>query len=119
VLSELDEMADDAVFLSRGRTVAVESVDAIARAEREWRVSGLDPVALLRWLDSRSVPWRPDDASAAPGPPPRAVLVPIAGEENAARFLHDAVTDGVAITSLAPAGEVLEQTYLSLDEELR
>jgi len=33
--------------------------------------------------------------------------------------VRDAVTAGVALTSIAPAGGALEQAYLALDEERR
>jgi ABC-type multidrug transport system ATPase subunit len=111
VLTELDEMADDAVFISRGRTVATRSV-ADADRPREWRLAALDPEALTAWLDQNGPAYRrePD------GP---AVLVELAGDAAAAALLRSAVEAGVDVSSLAPAGGVLEQAYLALEEERR
>ncbi|HEX7807039.1 MAG TPA: ABC transporter ATP-binding protein [Cellulomonas sp.] len=129
VLSELDELVDDAVFLSGGRTVTAGTLVAAESARRSWRVRALSLVALTSWLTSVGAVWHPDaDDSPAPtgfGPPrptpdgPGGVLVDIADEAGAARLVRDAVTAGVALTSIAPAGGALEQAYLALDEERR
>ncbi|GAA1859078.1 ABC transporter ATP-binding protein [Myceligenerans crystallogenes] len=112
VLTELDEMADDAVFISRGRTVAEESVESAGRTRR-WRMTALDRDALITFLEGTDVTFEvmPDDA--------RAVLVPLADDAAAARLLGDAVRAEVDVVSLAPAGGVLEQKYLALEEERR
>lgn len=114
VLSELEEMADDAVFLSRGRTVADHVGQGAATARRTWRLRALDRAALVAWLDGAAVAWRPDD-DAADG----AVLLDVEGDAGAAALVRDAVTAGVPVVSLAPAGGALEQAYLALDEERR
>lgn len=114
VLSELEEMADDAVFLSRGRTVAGHVADDAAAARRTWRLRALDRAALVAWLDASGVAWRAD-ADAADG----AVLLDVQGDAGAAALVRDAVTAGVPVVSLAPAGGALEQAYLALDEERR
>ncbi|QAY69799.1 ABC transporter ATP-binding protein [Xylanimonas protaetiae] len=132
VLTELDEMADDAVFLSRGRTVATRSVTGAAAERRPWRITALDTVALRAWLTENG--YLPPAPAAEPGPmaepgspaaeptgsvPPDEVLVDLDGEASAAALLRAAVADGVAVSSLAPAGGVLEQAYLALEEERR
>lgn len=109
VLTELDEMADDAVFLSRGRTVVPEP--GAADGAPEWRLRALDPGALTAWLTSVGAPWRPDETGG--------VLLPVAGETAAARLLHDAVAAGIPVTSLAPSAGSLERAYLTLEEERR
>ena len=130
VLSELDELADDAVFLSRGRTVTAGTLAAAESARRSWRVRALSLVALTSWLTSVGAAWHADDDDApdrtglgrpAPGglDRPGGVLVDIADEQGAARLVRDAVTAGIALTSIAPAGGALEQAYLALDEERR
>lgn len=111
VLAELDEMVDDALFLSGGRTVARESVSQARLAHSTWNVRALDANTLTTWLDSVHVPY----AQGQDG----SVLVNIAGEQNAARFLVDAVGAGVPLVTFAPHGGALEQTYLSLNEERR
>ncbi len=111
VLTELDEMADDAVFISRGRTVATQSV-ADGDRPREWRVTALDPAALTAWLDENGPAYRREGDSPA-------VLVELAGDAAAAALLRSAVEAGIDVSSLAPAGGVLEQAYLALEEERR
>ncbi|MGN8247029.1 ABC transporter ATP-binding protein [Cellulomonas soli] len=124
VLTELEEMADDAVFVSRGRTVTEGAFDPSAGAPRAWRVRALELPALTAWLTSVGAAWSPDDGgpfdplapvTAGPG----AVLVQVADEEGAALLIRDAVTAGVPLVSVAPAGGALEQAYLALDEERR
>jgi len=107
VLSELEEMADDAVFLSRGRTV----VPTAGPTLRTWHVRALTD-ALPAWLTSVGAAWRPGDA-------PGSVLVEIDGDEGAARLVSDAVGAGVPIVSLQPVGGALEHAYLALEEERR
>lgn len=138
VLVELDEMADDAVFISNGRSVATESLASAAAARRPWRLGALHLPALQAWLDQVGIPWRPDaeahgtpppEHRAAWGPPtdldasaagmPGSVLVELAGEQAAADLLRVAVGAGVPVASLAPAGGALEQAYLALEEERR
>jgi ABC-type multidrug transport system ATPase subunit len=111
VLTELDEMADDAVFISRGRTVATQSVIDGDRP-REWRLTGLDTDALVAWLDDNG----PAHRKEADGP---GVLVELTGDAAAAALLRSAIEGGIDVSSLAPAGGVLEQVYLALEEERR
>ena len=136
VLSELDEMADDAVFLSRGRTVVPESPGSAPGGSPEWHLRALDLGALTGWLTSVGAAWRLDDASPGsdgppgpdrPGPGSSAgravvaggVLLPVAGEPGAAELLRDAVAAGIPVTSLAPSSGALERAYLTLEEERR
>ncbi|ADG76003.1 ABC transporter related protein [Cellulomonas flavigena DSM 20109] len=124
VLSELDEMADDAVFLSRGRTVAGMTDADAATARRTWHVRALSLPALTAWLDSTGTAYRPDGATrlvdtAAGTAPSGGVLVDVEGEAGAAALLRDAVAAGVPVVSSAPAAGALEQAYLALEEERR
>ncbi|QCB92465.1 ABC transporter ATP-binding protein [Cellulomonas shaoxiangyii] len=111
VLSELEEMADDAVFLSRGRTVAGHVADGAAAARRTWRLRALDRAPLVAWLDASGTVWRADDDGGA--------LVELDGDAAAAALVRDAVTAGVPVVQVTPAGGALEQAYLALDEERR
>ena len=114
VLAELDEMADDAVFLSRGRTVVPDAVTTGA----SWHVRALSLTALTTWLTSTGTAWRPD--GAAPSPTGAGgVLVDVGDDDDAARLIRDAVTAGVPLVSLVPAAGALEQAYLTLEEERR
>ena len=111
ILTELDEMADDAVFVSGGRTVAQESVVEARVHHRTWRIKALTPGPLLSWLSSVNLPC----TEHADG----GLLIQISGEEAAARLLRDAIGAGVPVVSMSPSGGALEQTYLSLDEDRR
>ncbi len=147
VLSELDEMVDEAVFLSRGRTVPGAGLGAAADGRRTWHVRALRVGVLQAWLTSVGAAWRADDEAAQgssyapapshyarPVPPPDpadvrsaagpddgpgGVLLEVDGDEGAARLVRDAVAAGVPLVSIAPAGGALEQAYLALDEERR
>lgn len=116
VLAELDEMVDDAVFLSHGRTVSSDALLATTTARRRWRLRALDAEALRLWAFQRNVTLFPDGDAPATG---ASVLVELGDDHAAARLLASAVADGVPVASLAPVGGVLEQAYLSLDAERR
>lgn len=137
VLVELDEMADDAVFISAGRTVATESLTTASAARRPWRLRALSLTDLTAWLDEAGIVWRPDGGTPGPDddqraedftPPvsaptraslPGSVVVDLDGEVAAADLLRTAVGAGVQVTSLAPAAGALESAYLALEEERR
>ncbi|WP_029069102.1 ABC transporter ATP-binding protein [Jonesia quinghaiensis] len=111
VLAELDEMVDDAVFLSAGRTVARETVRDARLSRSTWHVRAIDKDPLVNWLEEIHVPFALGADSS--------VSVNISGEENAARFLRDALAQDISIVEFAPRGGALEQTYLQLNEERR
>ncbi|WP_461024075.1 ABC transporter ATP-binding protein [Thalassiella azotivora] len=115
VLSELDELADRAVFVSRGRTVDEAAVQAATGAWRRWEVRSLDVDLLRAALASRGVREVADPASA----PGRDVHVLLPSDQAAADLLRDLVADGVPVVSFAPAAGQLEQVYLGLEEERR
>jgi len=116
VLAELDEMVDDAVFLSRGRTVSSEALLATTTQRRRWRLRSLDAEALQRWAFDHSVTLYPDNDAPVGG---TSVLVELADDAAAARLLASAVAAGVPVASLAPVSGLLEQAYMSLDAERR
>jgi ABC-2 type transport system ATP-binding protein len=111
VLAELDEMADRAVVVAGGRSVAVESVAEAATTRRTWRLRALDGDALLAALGARGTP-------ASPAPPDGAD-VELASDAEAAELLGALVRDGVPVVACHPAAGVLEQTYLTLTEDRR
>ncbi|HEX5856703.1 MAG TPA: ABC transporter ATP-binding protein [Microbacterium sp.] len=109
VLSELDELADDAVFMVRGETVSGDRVAAASTRAREWRIR-IPDVAVEE--ARRSV------AEALPDMPTRLdrrdVVVPFATEGDAARALGALVAAGVAVSEFAPVTGDLEHTFLDL-----
>ncbi len=115
VLSELDEMADRAVIIAQGRTVATEQLSTQVTAARPWRIRALDQAALLRALAARAVAFTlPEAATERDG-----VEVSIGSDTEAAALLADLVRDGVPVLAFTPATGVLEQAYLSLTQERR
>lgn len=114
VLSELEEMADRAVFVSEGATVAVKDLTGAddAAGERPYRIAGPDPARLpelVRALKARGVPLAEGPERHRPG-----VVVRLRGEDAAAELLADLVAAGVPVSRLAPEGSRLENAYLDL-----
>ncbi len=112
VLAELDELADRAVFVARGRTVDVrEDVQrrggAGAGTARRYRLRALDDAALARALADLGAPGAP----VAGG---RDVVV--ADDAAAADLVARLVGAGVPLVAFAPAAGALEQAYLDLDD---
>ncbi|GAA1060825.1 ABC transporter ATP-binding protein [Agromyces bracchium] len=107
VLAELEEMADQAVYLSGGVTAAADEIARAARTARDWRVRSLDPERLRTALDAAG--WgevaRIDNLGA---------IVPLATEEDAAQLIAHLVGAGVPVSSFAPAVGDLEHVFLDL-----
>ena len=110
VLSELEELYDHAVFLSRGRTVDVSRAAQPAGASRGWRLEALDPSGLRTFLDGAGIPW-------VPGPGTAEVTVQLADHTSASQLVSAAVGAGVDLHTVAPLSGRLEETYLALNEE--
>ncbi|GEK78986.1 ABC transporter ATP-binding protein [Agrococcus baldri] len=112
-LSELDELAEDAVFVDRGEVVGGERLVLARQAAREWRVRALDPRALSYQLAHLGVAF---DRVRIEG---ELAYVALDTDEDAADVLARLVRAGVAITHFAPAVGDIERTYLSLSEGSR
>ncbi|WP_295779815.1 ABC transporter ATP-binding protein [uncultured Microbacterium sp.] len=119
VLSELEAVVDDAVFLLEGRTVGGDRVAAAATRVRPWRVRLLAEA-------TRSVEAARADIAAALGRGAdevaidrRDVLVPFADETAALSGLRALVGAGVAVVEFAPAVGDLEHAFLDLRSEVR
>jgi ABC-2 type transport system ATP-binding protein len=142
VLAELDEMADRAVVVARGRTVAVEVLGAGSAtplptsrpsAGQSADVDGAGPAASVA-VDSPgpSRAWRIRaldlaalraalhalDRPAAPAGRD-SVEVQVASDADAADLLARLVADGVRVVAFQPAAGALEQAYLALTEDRR
>jgi ABC-type multidrug transport system ATPase subunit len=112
-LSELDEMAEDAVFVDRGEVVGGERLVLARQAAREWRIRALDQgasgtSALSYQLASIGVAF---DRVRIEG---EIAYVALDRDEDAADVLGRLVRAGVAITHFAPAVGDIERTYLGL-----
>jgi ABC-2 type transport system ATP-binding protein len=119
VLAELDEMADRAVVVARGRTVATEVLGGpspfVAAAERPllrlWRIRALDQTALLAALDGLGRSAEPVERDG--------VDVELGTDVEAADLLAALVRQGISVVSFAPTTNLLEQAYLALTEDRR
>lgn len=108
VLAELDEMADDAVYLERGVSASSETLERARGRRREWRIRSLDPDSLRDQLLEAGI------ADADISGEPRGATVPIVDEGAAAVLLANLVGAGVRVVSFAPAVGDLEHTFLDL-----
>ncbi len=113
VLAELDDLADRAVFVSRGRTVQESTIAAMGLRMRRWQLRALDTARLRAWLRDHGVVEVVDPTSARTDE----VQVDLPSQEAAAELLRDLVRDGVPMVSQAPAAGALEQVYLGLESD--
>jgi ABC-2 type transport system ATP-binding protein len=113
VLSELDEIADAAVFVNRGRTVRHQTTDEAAAAGRRYAISATDNAPLTAKLTELGLSFRVEE-----GRRPSVTLL-LMNDDDAARLLRNLVLAGVAVRSFAPASGALEETYMNLEGERR
>jgi len=112
VLSELEEVVDDAVFLVEGATVSSERVAAAATRQRTWRIRLADrdaraavlPIAQTLGLDAALVPIDRRD-----------VLVAFVTDADAAAALGALIAAGLPVAEFAAATGMLEHTFLDLE----
>ena len=111
ILTELQEVADRAVIVARGRSIQTQRLDDgfAASALASWRLDSLDPERLADFLQRNDVPARP-----VPG---GMLEVEAAGEESAAQLLADLVREGIRVTAFTPSQGALESAYLAATED--
>jgi ABC-type multidrug transport system ATPase subunit len=117
VLSELEEVVDDAVFMVAGETVGADRVARAAYSARSWRIrlvaepgtggapSG-DEVARVAAALNRDVTTVAADR--------RDLLVAFSADADAATALRSLVEAGLPVLEFAPAIGDLEHTFLDL-----
>jgi ABC-type multidrug transport system ATPase subunit len=110
VLSELDEMADLAVFMHDGRTVRVEDLTGEGAAGGRYLLTALDVRILLPVLERYSVAYRQQQ-----GRRQDSVSVEVASADEAADLLSTLVGEGVRVVAFTPEASRLETAYLQLD----
>jgi ABC-2 type transport system ATP-binding protein len=119
ILTELQEIADRAVIVARGRSVAVQDLSSGPASDpasgpgsghrvSHWRITSLDPPRLMAALAHHGV---------ATQPLTDAVDVEVAGDIAAAELLAQLVGDGIPITAFAPSYGALETAYLAATED--
>ncbi len=111
VLSELDEMVDDAIFMSKGKTLDEASQDIVKAARAAYLVTALDGTALAKALDAAKRDWKAADIADRGGD----ATVAVKDKKDAAALLTKLIKGGVQVTSFAPVGSALEQAYMSMD----
>ncbi|PZU49117.1 MAG: multidrug ABC transporter ATP-binding protein [Microbacterium sp.] len=112
VLSELEEVVDDAVFIVDGATVSSDRVAAAASRHRTWRIRLADrdaqaaalPVAQTLGLDAALIPIDRRD-----------LLVAFDSDAGAAAALAALVSAGLPVAEFAAATGMLEHTFLDLE----
>ena len=114
VLSELDEIADRAVFVSRGKSVKSQTLDEAGGQLRRYYVQAEPMSALADALRSHGVRFdiRGDSRREE-------FLVQLGSTAEASWLLRTLVMGDVVVTAFAPAGGALEETYMSLDTDRR
>ncbi|MGV8911774.1 MAG: ABC transporter ATP-binding protein [Rhodoglobus sp.] len=108
VLSELDEMADGAVYISKGVTASAEKLARSRASARPWRIRSSDVVALRAALVADGI----DDTAIATDR--TELIVALEGEAAASALLSRLVAAGVAISTFAPAVGDLEHAFIDL-----
>ena len=120
ILTELEEIADRVVLVSRGRTVGEHTMAELAtQASSRYRIRATDPAALATALGG------PTDVTASASRTAR--LSEPTGwpdevgptEEQAADLLAGLVHGGVRVVAFEPLGSNLESVYLAMTEERR
>ncbi len=113
ILSELEEMADNVVFMDHGTAVTSGAVRELANRPRPWRIESLDLAALTSALQKVGV--QHDEVL----PPERTTsghaeaLVHLPDEATAARLLADLIAAHAQIVAFGPASGRLESAYMS------
>lgn len=114
VLSELEEIADGAVYMVKGATVADDQVARAGSGTRDWRI---------RFLPGSDPASRPEFAAALSGAGVDVstvrrdrsdLVVPFASDDTAAAGLAALVTAGLPVLEFAPVTGRMEQTFLGL-----
>ena len=111
VLSELDEMADGAVYISQGVTASAEALARSRASARPWRIRSSDIKALRAALVAAGIDEGVIVADRTE------LIVALEGEAAASALLARLVGAGVAISTFAPAVGDLEHTFIDLSTE--
>lgn len=109
VLSELDEMADGAVYLAGGVTASAEQIARAQNSRRQWRVRALDPARLAAAIGAVGL------GAERVAVDNLGTLIAFADEAEAAQTLGRLVAAGAQISGFGPAVGEMEHTFLDLN----
>jgi len=112
VLSELEEVVDDAVFLVAGESVGADRIARAAGRERSWRIRLVVDATAGGELDRIAVALGREPQTLRADR--RDVLVPFASDADAAAALRTLVGANIPVLEFAPATGDLEHTFLDL-----
>lgn len=110
VLSELDEMVDEAVFMSKGRTLGSDTDAMVADARTRYRVEALDDAVLRDAFTQWEMPFEEVEGG---------LVIRAQSTAHAAAILESLVKGGARVHRFGPFGSALEQTYMAMNEERR
>ena len=113
VLSELDEMVDGSVFMSKGRTLGEAADSLVAQAKSRWTVVAVTG-DLASALATLGRDFTPDSTRGD-----NAATVHIADDADAGALVTALAAAGVAVARISPTGSALEQAYLDIETERR
>lgn len=111
VLSELDEMADGAVYISQGVTASAEALARSRATARPWRIRSSNVPVLRAALIACDIA---EDAIVTDR---TELIVALEGEAAASALLARLIGAGVAISTFAPAVGDLEHAFIDLSAE--
>ncbi|WP_461471259.1 ABC transporter ATP-binding protein [Microbacterium sp. HJ5] len=111
ILSELEEVVDDAVFLVAGETVDAGRVEAAARRARPWRIRLVGVEASVA-VGQVAAALAADPSTI--GTDRRDVVAEFDSDESAAAALRDLIAAGLPVAEFAAAQGSLERTFLDL-----
>ncbi len=109
VLSELDEMADSAVYLAGGVTASAEQIARAQNSLRQWRVRALDPARLAAAIAAVGLGAERVSVDNI------GTLIAFADEAEAAEVLGRLIAAGAMISDFGPAVGEMEHTFLDLN----
>ncbi len=115
ILSELEEMADNVVFMDHGTLVDQSSVRDLARRVQPWRIESLDAAHLRTALEHVGITGIPVTAAERTVSGHAEAVVLVSDESQAARLVADLVAADARVVVFAPASGRLESAYLSTD----
>lgn len=108
ILTELQEIADAAVIVANGRTIATQDLNNLNVSQTLWRITSLNNPQLETELKQQNFAVH----AVAGG-----FEIGLANDVAASELLAKLVHAGVPITSLTPTQSALESAYLAATEE--
>ncbi|QIM18960.1 ABC transporter ATP-binding protein [Leucobacter coleopterorum] len=112
VLDELEQLANDVVFLREGHTSTDETVADAMRHNTRWRIRAIDITTLDEALAALHTPVTPQALLSG-----ESRVVELTNNAEAAELLRSLVTAGVQIIEFSPATGSLEQAFLRFNQE--